>query len=121
MGDEHHEALQRKLEAVHQAYRDRLPGKLAALRAAWDGLSAAEDPMERLRALHREVHSLVGSSGTFGYDELSRQARLAERHLRTLLEAGRPPTARERCRGTELLDGLASLLATLGIDAAPRR
>lgn len=121
MGAEDQEALRRKLEAVHQTYLSRLPAKLAAIKADWAGLTEAEDPRARLRELHRELHSLVGSAGTFGYDRLSRQARLAERHIKDLLEADRLPTPPERRRGAELLQGLESLLAALGLDTAPRR
>ena len=54
-------------------YRRELPAKLDRLKALWRARELTE--------LHRALHTLAGSAGTFGLRELSAAAREAEAYL----------------------------------------
>lgn len=59
------------------------------------------------------VHSLVGSAGIFGYDDLSHHARLAERLIKALAEYERLPDMDETRRGDALIGALATRIAEI--------
>jgi HPt (histidine-containing phosphotransfer) domain-containing protein len=61
------------LEELHAEYRRELPGKLERLAALWSARQVTE--------LHRALHTLAGSAGTFGLPDLSAAAREAENYL----------------------------------------
>ena len=65
-----HSNIQEKLKALFDAYTENLPAKITALLAHWKRLTEYWDPAD-LRDFHRDVHSLCGSAGTYGYKRLS--------------------------------------------------
>lgn len=79
-------ATQKKLDALYQAYSKALPKKLMSIETLWQDQLQNWD-LERLHDFHREVHSLSGSSGTYGYLELSQKARELEIQLKLILNA----------------------------------
>ena len=58
------------LDELRAEYRAELPGKLAHLKALL--------AQNRMKELHRALHTLAGSAGTFGLPAVSEAAREAE-------------------------------------------
>jgi HPt (histidine-containing phosphotransfer) domain-containing protein len=61
------------LDELRAEYRRELPAKLEKLDALWS--------TRQLPELHRALHTLAGSAGTFGLRELGESAREAEAYL----------------------------------------
>jgi diguanylate cyclase (GGDEF)-like protein len=60
--------------------------------------------------LHRNVHSLVGTSGTFGFSEISKSARELEDLLKTLLTDIKKPDAEYSSRINAIIQQLSDLV-----------
>jgi diguanylate cyclase (GGDEF)-like protein len=70
------------LEELHTVFASSLPGRLAALREAFEAVkqgSPGEFPIHA--PLRRLVHNLAGAAGTFGFERLGRRARELELRL----------------------------------------
>lgn len=76
--------IQEKLQELFVNYTKNLPHKLRDLQTHWQQLCEKYD-VDSFKNFHREVHSLTGSAGTYGYDELSKAARELEVYLKSLL------------------------------------
>jgi HPt (histidine-containing phosphotransfer) domain-containing protein len=80
------EDLQQALDLFRSQFAEHLPARLAEARAALDAWRTEPGSDERLRALHRVLHRLAGSAGTFGMPALGDAARAIELQLDALLE-----------------------------------
>ena len=76
-----------KLQALYDAYALQFPAKLKAIDDLWARVDAGGDH-DAAQSLHRELHSLAGSAGTFGYSQLGKCAKSLEQAVATLLERG---------------------------------
>ena len=77
-----------KLALLHERYFEQLPGKVAEIEAAWSKLDLhTPDPFPILDELYRHVHSLTGSAGTFGADELSNTAKELQQYVKTVIDS----------------------------------
>ncbi len=74
------ERLSRRLARLRAEFLADLGRRRAVIAAAWGRLSQADGRDDCLQA----VHSLAGAAGTFGFDELHRQARALESGLEGL-------------------------------------
>jgi len=81
--------IQDKLQKLFVTYTQRLPNKVRRIRASWLDLQTEWDKQAFI-ALHRDVHSLCGSAGTYGYQEVSHCARQLEKYLKSEMEADSP-------------------------------
>jgi diguanylate cyclase (GGDEF)-like protein len=72
------------LEKLKAEYKSQLPSKIATIIDDWKKLYEAWQP-ELMVVLHRNVHSLIGTSGTFGFSDISKTARTLEEQLKPLL------------------------------------
>lgn len=72
-----------KLQQLQNKYTAELPAKIQLLQNYWQQLQASYDD-DVLREFSRGAHNLAGSAGTFGFSELSKQARILEKTLNTL-------------------------------------
>jgi chemotaxis protein histidine kinase CheA len=98
--------FQEAMKRFQQEFAAQLPARL--LEAEQLLGACREEPSDdpRLLALHRCVHKLAGTAGTFGMPEVSREARAIEDVLDTLLaQAGRDAAAFDAAAG--LIDVLA--------------
>lgn len=88
-------------------YRRALPDKLAQLQAQWNAVAAgAATP--RLGELERLAHTLAGTAGTFGLQEVS----LAARSLELLLAAaGQGSAALTAAQRAQITLAVSALLA----------
>ena len=83
------------LLALQAQFLTRLPGRLADIQALWGEMSTQQWSQLQAETLHRAVHSLTGTSGTFGLKVLSGAARQLESRLHTAIERGRLPNESE--------------------------
>ncbi len=73
-----------KIQALYIAYADKLPVKIDSIVVKWTTLRNNYAQSE-LTHFHREVHTLCGSAGTYGYMGISLAARELENYLKELL------------------------------------
>ncbi|HTT37063.1 MAG TPA: response regulator [Burkholderiales bacterium] len=70
------------LEQITEEFVRSLPGKLEEIASLWRSVNEEGAPPDLLDTLHRKVHSLVGSAGTFGLGRVAEAARALERELK---------------------------------------
>lgn len=83
--DEKSQRLQEALLALEIKFTEKLPSKLLEIEQALAPFVADPKDMQALVLLHRLLHTMAGSAGTFGFDELGAQARALESRLKALL------------------------------------
>jgi HPt (histidine-containing phosphotransfer) domain-containing protein len=111
------DAVQAQLAKLRKKYGLALPDKIAGIVAAVAALGPAwEEPASS--TAYRQVHSLAGSSGTYGFPEISGLARAAEAILKTSLESRSPLPPADRARVAELLDRIREMAADAARQAA---
>lgn len=76
--------IQKKINALFDSYRKNLPIKIKSIEKLWHDLLQHWDTVQ-FQTLHRDVHSLCGSAGTYGYCELGKSARQMEIFLKSLM------------------------------------
>jgi diguanylate cyclase (GGDEF)-like protein len=72
------------LEKLKGEYKAQLPGKIETIVNDWKTLSSNWQP-ELMISFHRNIHSLIGTSGTFGFNDISKAARELEDLIKPLL------------------------------------
>jgi len=97
-----------RLEDLRKQYALNLPEKVRKVTDSIRAFLAVPRDRVLLELAHRVVHSLTGSSGTYGFDELSRTARGAERVLSESLEGGTPPSSERQHQLREMIFSLGS-------------
>jgi chemotaxis protein histidine kinase CheA len=103
--------IEAQLRQLRVGYARQLPDKVAAFETAFEAFAAAPWTEDAHRTAYRMIHSLAGSSGTYGFDTLCRLCRSAEAVVKEALEQKRPLQDVE-------LDRLRALLADLRTQAA---
>ncbi len=79
------------LHGLRIQFLGRLPGRLDDIQRMWLELSSREWSQGQAESLHRAVHSLTGTSGTFGLKPFSDAARRFEKLLHAALQSGKTP------------------------------
>ncbi len=74
-------ALAAQLEALRKQFASGLPTRLDRIDAALAACRSDASNPTALSALVTALHSLGGAAGIFGFDELGKQARAAEREV----------------------------------------
>jgi HPt (histidine-containing phosphotransfer) domain-containing protein len=77
--------IEDKLSAIHTSYENKLQLKIHEIQSLWDNLMMNWNT-EELTKCHSLVHTLHGSAGTFGFNEVSTQARKLEIILKEILD-----------------------------------
>lgn len=67
--------LDDELEALRDKFAEGLPERLDTIEQAWRRVAAADWSDDALMPLFRAAHSLAGAGATFGYPEVSAEAR----------------------------------------------
>ncbi len=96
-----------KLKVLQAAFGSKLPGRLAAIDAALQDCRDQPREREHIEMLHRLLHTMAGSAGTFGFDVLGARAREFELEVKAWLAAD--------AWSERDLDRLALLLPELGL------
>lgn len=84
--------IQEKLEVVKKSYAASLKEKSSAIKENWETLCSKWD-QDVLHQLHIIVHGLAGSAETFGFVEITTEARGIVDKLKQL-DKNRPPDAK---------------------------
>ncbi|WP_423679253.1 diguanylate cyclase [Undibacterium sp. WLHG33] len=79
------DSLQEKLRKLEEVFLQKLPSRFDEITGALGQYVHNPHDKESLAALHRHLHTMAGSAGTFGFEELGVQARVFESRLKPLL------------------------------------
>lgn len=80
------DSLQEKLRALEAIFLQKLPSKIAEITQTLGQVVERPDNKEAMIVLHRHLHTMAGSAGTFGFAEIGAQARVFESRLKPHLE-----------------------------------
>jgi chemotaxis protein histidine kinase CheA len=80
------EGVQNQLEKLKKKYAAGLPEKVARVEEQIAAFLAAAWSEEVCFATYRQIHSLAGSAGTYGFGELGTTARTGEHLIKASLE-----------------------------------
>ena len=86
-------SLEASIEALRQEFIAEIPQRLTDIDTLWQRIKAGQAKLTDLQELVRLVHSLSGTSRTYGLASLGLHARKIEKALQTYGEAGQLPTA----------------------------
>ncbi|MCK4743752.1 MAG: response regulator [Sulfuriflexus sp.] len=89
------EQFQQTLDKLQEQFLSGLPNKIKELHSHWRAVNHANWSTDANSAFCLVVHSLVGTSGTFGFNEISSSARQLESLIKTISEQGTAPTQEE--------------------------
>ncbi|WP_454785613.1 diguanylate cyclase [Legionella sp. WA2024007413] len=103
------ENTQKKLHNLFVLYSKSLPEKIHNIEMQWHA-QLKEWDLTSFQNFHRDVHSLCGSAGTYGYTELSKTARKMEILLKDILTKGKL-TQDDQEKITPFFNQLKSVLA----------
>ena len=79
-----HDEFQERLCSLATTFIEELPDKINEIEVLWSKL-LGEWESDMLQEIHRAVNNLAGSSKTFGFSELSIEARVLEQIFKNLL------------------------------------
>ncbi|VEB38637.1 regulatory protein (GGDEF domain) [Legionella sainthelensi] len=103
------EKIQKKLHSLFMHYRKQLPERIYSLELQWQAQLKQWD-LAGFQEFHRNIHSLCGSAGTYGYLELGKTARQMEILLKNILANGKL-AEEDREKITSYFNQLKSVLA----------
>lgn len=78
------EKLQQKLTKLKAVFVDQLPEKIELLQQHWNNAIQQKWSSDATHTFHLIVHSLIGTSGTFGFTEIADKARKLEMLIKTI-------------------------------------
>ena len=81
------DAVQAQLADLKRTYGRELPGKISRIEAMLRPVFAGPWEQQSCSAAYRQIHSLAGSSGTYGFPEICGLARSAEVLLKQCLDS----------------------------------
>ena len=82
--------IQERLKQLREAYATQLPIKLEAINQSWQSLRGQWD-WDEAGTFHRLIHSIAGSSGSFGFHTLGKQAREIEIEIKACIKQQQVP------------------------------
>ncbi|MGD1075992.1 MAG: Hpt domain-containing protein, partial [Thermodesulfovibrionales bacterium] len=100
------EKITEKLKHLRESYLKQLPERLEEIDACYRTLLRDPGVNEVVRNLHRLVHSIKGSSASFGFKKVSAAALLLDKLLGPFIENGTQMTA-------EILSDVRDLIGAL--------
>jgi diguanylate cyclase (GGDEF)-like protein len=96
-----------KLKEAKNKYISNLPAKISEIKFLWSQLNKVEWRSAMLENMRNQAHNLAGSGGTFGFPNLSEQAKLLELQLYNLTKNGDvKPTDAEIAKVEDILIAL---------------
>jgi|SRR6185436_16208533 len=113
------DSVQAQLEKLKKKYGRELPEKVSRMEAALAALQSQPWQEEAATTAYRSVHSLAGSSGTYGYLEISTSARAAEALLKRCLESRAPLPENQKSELADLIAQIRNLAAASARELSP--
>lgn len=105
-------AFQEKFRALQQGWQALLPARLKEAGERLQACRERPDDTQAVADLHRLLHTLAGSAGTFGFAAIGEHAKRAENALEPLLASS--------ARSAADFDAVASEIEGLNSAAAQR-
>ncbi len=106
------QTVEERLRTLREEYETQLPEKIARIVEATEVWLRTPTDTPALGAVHRMAHSLVGSSGSYGFSAVSQAARALEQELKSVIEGWTPVSAEQhekiRAAVAALADGRLS-------------
>jgi diguanylate cyclase (GGDEF)-like protein len=99
-------SLEASIEALRQEFIAEIPQRIEDIARLWQELQAGRAKLADLQELIRLIHSLAGTSRTYGFDSLGLQAKEIEKALQAHLDQGSLP-------GTDAQQALVAQLSAL--------
>jgi diguanylate cyclase (GGDEF)-like protein len=81
-------SLEAALHALELMFVSKLPAKLIEIEEALNQFVQNSTDIETIKLLHRLLHTMAGSAGTFGFPEMGLQAKELEARLKPMLTDG---------------------------------
>jgi HPt (histidine-containing phosphotransfer) domain-containing protein len=78
-------SFQERFAALQREWKQQLPARLQDARTRMDACRATPDDRASFEHLHRLLHTLAGSAGTFGLGDLGAGARAIELELERVM------------------------------------
>ncbi|MBL8499291.1 MAG: diguanylate cyclase [Nitrosomonas sp.] len=100
-----HKEFQERMRLVLAAFAQELPHRISEIESLWQKLRSEWDS-KALQEMHRSVHHLVSNGKTFGYPELSIEARALEKILKSMLQVTAPLDDSQSSRILQQIDAL---------------
>jgi len=76
-----HQDINEELRQLQRDYIKKLPGRVTQLVEAWTSILAQPNE-ETLQDIYRQAHTIAGTSGVLGIDEVSHAARTIEQVIK---------------------------------------
>lgn len=96
MNESAKEFVKQRMNAMRRQFGDTIPERLQEIIQAWEKWSGDDAEEQGLEVLHRLLHTLAGSAGTFGFIDLGKEAREIESELNALREWDKPASPTEK-------------------------
>jgi len=100
--------IEEKLRGLRNSYIQHLPGKIKDVQKLWNSLCNGWQN-ETIDELHRIVHSLAGSAGTFGFAQMGEIARSADNILKNYRDTEMPPHNSVKDELEDIFEKLSSI------------
>lgn len=100
-----HKEFQERMRLVLAAFAQELPHRISEIESLWHKLQLEWDS-KALQEMHRSVHHLVSNGKTFGYPELSMEARALETILKSMMQITVPVDSSQSSRILQQIDAL---------------
>ena len=97
MNTTEHREFRERMRLLLALFAHELPDRMDEIEVLWGKLQIEWD-IKVLQELHRSVHNLVSNGKTFGYPELSIEARALEQVLKSLMQKDIPADALQASR-----------------------
>jgi len=110
--------VQSQLAKLKTKYAAALPGKLASVESALAPLFAQPWSEEACATSHRQIHSLAGSAGTYGFGEITTIARDVEALLKQSLDSRSTLSGSDQARVADLMKKLHERAADASREAS---
>lgn len=85
-----------KVRALHASFVAKIPAKMDEIDAAWKLCEQDPAAQDHWSTLHRLLHTLAGSSGSFGFAELGVRARAIEMDIKAMTASGATPSTQQQ-------------------------
>ena len=109
---------QKKLLLLQEAFIKNLPLKISDIENAWKNIKQKWQE-DKITLLHRLVHNLKGSTGTYGHQDLSQSCANLEKNIERFLS--RPPTPDEIPKTEKKLNDLKRRAENIKLPSYPEK
>ena len=106
------DAVQVQLARLRRKFGLALPDKVSAIDSAFAPILQGPWSEEAANAAYRPIHSLAGSSGTYGFPEISALARSIEALIKESLDARATLPGPQSARVADLMARMRELAAS---------